>query len=73
VYDACVTDRVYRKGLSHEEACQAILGGRGTEFDPRIVDTFDRMRDKFALLNTTSHFSPREPGWSFYHEANPGS
>jgi putative two-component system response regulator len=73
VYDACVTDRVYRRGLSHEEACKVIIDGRGTEFDPRIVDIFDRMRDKFALLHTTSHFSPQEPGWSFYHEANPGS
>jgi putative two-component system response regulator len=73
VYDACVTDRVYRKALSHEEACAVILAGRGAEFDPRIVDVFDRMRDKFALLHTSSHFPPHEPGWSFYHEANPGS
>jgi putative two-component system response regulator len=78
VYDACVTDRVYHKALSHEDACQAILAGRGTEFDPRIVDVFDRIRDKFALLHTSSFFAPlpfakQDQGWSMYHETNPGS
>jgi putative two-component system response regulator len=73
VYDACVTDRVYRKGLSHEETCRIILEGAGTEFDPRLVDVFGRMRDRFALLHTNSHFSPRETGWSFFHEASSGS
>jgi putative two-component system response regulator len=72
VYDACVTDRVYRKGLGYEETCRVILAGRGTEFDPRIVDVFDRMRDRFALLHTTSQFPADDQGWSFYHETNLG-
>jgi putative two-component system response regulator len=72
VYDACITDRVYHKALSHEESCQAILGGRGTEFDPRIVDVFDRMRDQFALQHTAWFFSAKDQGWSIYHETNPG-
>ncbi|GHV71872.1 response regulator [Spirochaetia bacterium] len=70
VYDACVTDRVYRKGHSHETACQAILGGRGTEFDPRIVDVFDTIREKFAVMNVHSQLQPKEKTWSIYHEAN---
>jgi putative two-component system response regulator len=73
VYDACITDRVYRKGMSHEEACRVIHNGRGTEFDPRIIDVFDKVRDKFALLYATSHFTQKDQGWSFYHEANLGS
>jgi putative two-component system response regulator len=73
VYDACVTDRVYRKGYSHEEASQIILNGRGTEFDPRVVDAFDKVREKFALLHASSHFSSNDSGWSFYHETNLGS
>jgi putative two-component system response regulator len=72
VYDACVTDRVYRKKLSHEQACQVILEGRGTEFDPRIVDVFSRIQDKFAFVQTTSYFPSQDPQWRFYHEANPG-
>jgi HD-GYP domain-containing protein (c-di-GMP phosphodiesterase class II) len=71
VYDACVTDRVYRKGLSHEQACQIILEGRGTEFDPRIVDVFSRLQDKFTFVQTTSYFPSEDPQWSFFHEANP--
>jgi putative two-component system response regulator len=78
VYDACVTDRVYHKALSHEEACKVIIAGRGTEFDPRITDIFERIQDQFALLHTTSYLSPtpftkKDQGWSMYHETNPGS
>jgi putative two-component system response regulator len=40
VFDACMTDRVYRKALSRSEACEVILQGRGTEFDPDIADVF---------------------------------
>ncbi|GHV94475.1 response regulator [Spirochaetia bacterium] len=73
VYDACVTDRVYRKSLSHEQACEVIFKGRGTEFDPQIVDVFSRIRDKFAALHTNSHFSVKDSEWSFYHESNSDS
>jgi putative two-component system response regulator len=46
VYDACINDQIYRKKLSHEDACKVILAGRGTEFDSRVVDAFDTIRDK---------------------------
>jgi putative two-component system response regulator len=73
VYDACITDRIYRKGLSYEEAAQVIINGRGTEFDPRIVDVFERMKDKFALYAAQSQFQTKSMDWSIYHETNPGS
>ena len=72
VYDACNTDRVYRKGLSHEETCEIIHNGRGTEFDPLIVDVFDRVRDKFIYLGESAHMPSKDQGWSFYHETNIG-
>ncbi|MDR1099582.1 MAG: response regulator [Treponema sp.] len=50
VYSACVTDRVYRKALSPGEAVTVILEGKGTEFDPRIVEVFEKIRDKFSGL-----------------------
>jgi len=37
-YDAITMDRVYRKGMPHEEAMRRILEARGTQFDPRVVD-----------------------------------
>jgi putative two-component system response regulator len=72
-YDACVTDRVYHKGLSHEEACKIILDGRGTEFDPRVVDAFDKVKDKFSLLFTTANTNVKNEGWNYYHETSTGS
>jgi response regulator RpfG family c-di-GMP phosphodiesterase len=38
VFDALLSDRCYRPGLPLEEAVEVMRGGRGTQFDPRIVD-----------------------------------
>lgn len=40
VYDAIVSDRVYRKGISGSEAYEFILGGAGTLFDWELVNLF---------------------------------
>jgi putative two-component system response regulator len=48
VYDALVADRVYRKAMSHEEARSIIGGGKGTRFDPRIIDAFEAVHEKLA-------------------------
>jgi len=72
VYDACITDRVYRKGLSHEQTCEVILSGRGTDYDPRIVDVFEKIRDKFAFLHVSSKISEQDQQWSFYNETYTG-
>lgn len=42
--DAMVSDRPYRKGLSVEKALEEIGKGRGTQFDPDLVDVFLGMR-----------------------------
>ncbi|MDR1604410.1 MAG: response regulator [Gracilibacteraceae bacterium] len=49
VYDALIDDRVYRRGLSHAEAYDIILAGRGRNFDPRVVDAFAGLNK--TLLN----------------------
>ena len=38
VFDALLSDRVYRPALSTPEAVVVLEQGRGTEFDPEIVD-----------------------------------
>jgi putative two-component system response regulator len=48
VYDALVDDRVYRKGMSHGEACGIILEGRDKNFDGRIVDAFEDISKDLA-------------------------
>jgi putative two-component system response regulator len=66
VYTACITDRIYRKGHTHGETCEIIIAGRGTEFDPRIVDSFERVKDKFAALNTLTALSSKDQTWGFF-------
>jgi putative two-component system response regulator len=38
VYDALTSKRVYKPALSHDEAMTIITAGRGTQFDPEVVD-----------------------------------
>lgn len=41
VFDALVSDRPYRKGVSPFEARDTIVKGKGTDFDPRVVTAFE--------------------------------
>jgi putative two-component system response regulator len=45
VYDALVTNRPYRDALSETEAIHEIDSGKGTQFDPRVVEAFHRWRE----------------------------
>ena len=40
VYDSLTSDRPYRKAMSPFEAKDILLKGRGTDFDPDVVDAF---------------------------------
>jgi len=40
VYDALVSERPYKAAFSHEKAMDIIGEGRGTQFDPDLVDLF---------------------------------
>jgi len=39
-YDAMVSERPYRRSLSHEHAVLEIIGHAGTQFDPHVVAAF---------------------------------
>lgn len=39
-YDAMTSDRIYRKGMSHEEAVAELRRCSGTQFDPALVEHF---------------------------------
>jgi putative two-component system response regulator len=47
VYDALRSDRPYKKAFPHEEAVKIITDGRGTHFDPILVDLFLDVADEF--------------------------
>jgi putative two-component system response regulator len=53
VYDALVDNRVYRRGMSHAEAFRIIMDARGTQFDPRVVDSFETCHLQFPNVNKT--------------------
>jgi adenylate cyclase len=47
VYDALISDRVYRAAMSHEEAREIIIQGKGTHFDPDLVEAFLQVQELF--------------------------
>lgn len=47
VYDALVSERPYKKAFSHEEAVKIILEGKGTQFDPVLIDLFINICNKY--------------------------
>jgi CHASE2 domain-containing sensor protein len=50
VYDALVAARPYRSALPHARAVEIIVEGRGTHFDPDVVDAFVAVQDAFRAL-----------------------
>ena len=47
VYDALISRRVYKEGMSHEAALAIISEGRGKHFDPDMVDAFLELQEEF--------------------------
>ncbi len=52
VYDALISRRVYKPGMSHEKVVQIIMDGRGKHFDPDVVDAFLSLSDDFQAITT---------------------
>ena len=50
VYDALISRRVYKAGMPHEKAVSIIAEGRGTHFDPDMVDAFLAIQDQFRAI-----------------------
>ena len=47
VYDALISKRVYKEAFTHEVARNIILQGRGTHFDPAVIDAFIALEQDF--------------------------
>jgi putative two-component system response regulator len=51
VYDALISPRPYKEPIHHpEEAEKIIEAGRGTHFDPVLVDVFQMVKEHFAEI-----------------------
>jgi len=50
VYDALVSERCYKKPMSHEQACQILQEGAGGHFDPQMIRIFFEVNESFRAL-----------------------
>ena len=50
VYDALISKRVYKPAFSHDQACNTIIRGKGTHFDPDMVDAFVDIAEDFRSI-----------------------
>ncbi|SOD99897.1 HD-GYP domain-containing protein [Caenispirillum bisanense] len=53
VYDALISRRVYKPAWTHEQAVDMIARGRGSHFDPDIVDAFLAIAEDFRTIAAT--------------------
>ena len=51
VYDALVCARVYKSAMPYEEAIRILEEGRGTQFDPIVVDAVINIQDQFKEIS----------------------
>jgi putative two-component system response regulator len=50
VYDALISRRVYKEGMPHEKAAKILIEGRGSHFDPDMIDAFIEIQDEFRAI-----------------------
>ena len=50
VYDALISQRVYKPALPHDRAVQIVFQGRGSHFDPDMVDAFIGIQQEFDAI-----------------------
>jgi len=59
VYDALISERVYKAAFPHEQAVEIIRDGRGSHFDPDMVDAFLALSEEFRRI--AQRFADGEP------------
>lgn len=58
VYDALISPRIYKNPMPHSEALRIMLEGRGTQFDPTLIDAFITLQKDFE--DTAIHYADEE-------------
>ena len=54
VYDALISKRVYKTPIAHSESVNIIISGKGTAFDPDVVDAFISLQEEFRQIALAS-------------------
>ncbi|MFH1137399.1 MAG: HD domain-containing phosphohydrolase [Pseudomonadota bacterium] len=60
VYDALISRRVYKPPLPHRRAVEIMAQGRGSHFDPDVLDAFLDLREEFRQTALELHDSEEE-------------
>ena len=50
VYDALVCARVYKAAIPYSESIKIMVEGRGTQFDPLLIDSLVKIQDEFQKI-----------------------
>ena len=50
VYDALISRRVYKAAFSHDKAVKIIIEGKGSHFDPDMIDAFIDITEEFKSI-----------------------
>jgi putative two-component system response regulator len=50
VYDALISKRVYKPAFTHQQALDVMRKGRGSHFDPDVLDAFFEIEPEFARI-----------------------
>jgi len=51
VYDALISERVYKKAFDHYKAVEIIKSEAGKQFDPKIVEVFCDIQERFTNIS----------------------
>ncbi|MCA0241381.1 MAG: response regulator [Proteobacteria bacterium] len=60
VYDALISRRCYKAPMPHREVVELVAAGRGTQFDPLVIDAFLNLTDEFEKVSRR-YADPPEP------------
>jgi putative two-component system response regulator len=54
VYDALISKRVYKKSLSHTQAMKIMVEGKGSHFDPVLIEALSEVEQLFNQIASTN-------------------
>ncbi len=52
VYDALISRRPYKEPMEHDKAIEIIISEGGKHFDPKLIEVFKTVADKFKEIST---------------------